>query len=201
MNNTFTAVGHRHFVDFFQAFPNAARKDLCHGCDGSLAFEGGFFPPTCLLPGELEWLQKTGAHWTPAVEPILTPHGTIYCLRPAALCPYRQSSTFPSGKAAPHQPVESAIYPLVFHRHGSDELRISPFCRRRSAFHTACFMVKAKVAVAVYLLPYLEESWLRHRNALHFPLDPGRYHRLKEEKAGQPITLDEFKKCVAEGFD
>ena len=181
MNNTFTAVGHRHFVDFFSLSQRGPEGPLSW-LRRLVGVRRRIFP-TCLLPGELEWLQKTGAHWTPAVEPILTPHGTIYCLRPAALCPYRQSSTFPSGKAAPHQPVESAIYPLVFHRHGSDELRISPFCRRRSAFHTACFMVKAKVAVAVYLLPIWRRAGL-HR-VRYFP-DPGRYHRLKEEKPANP---------------
>ena len=200
MKNTFTAIGPQHFQDFFQAFPEAARKDLCHACDGSLATGGRIITPVCLLPGELAFLQEPDLHLEPGLDPILTPHGTIYCLRPVALCPYRWTNHFFLRKEIPLKPVECTIYPLSFNRHGSDELGVSPNCRRQAAFSKDGFMAKAKVAVAVYILPYLEETWLRHRNELNLPLDADCYHRLKNQKSNQPITLKELKDCVAEGY-
>lgn len=203
MKNTFTAIKPQNFQDFWQTFPDTARPDLCRGCDGSPVTEAGVFPLVCLLPGELAFLQKKEAALSLALDlvQISTPHGTIYGLPPAALCPYRRNNHFPSGQEAPPKPVECAIYPLIFNRHGSDELGVSPNCRRQAAFRADAFLAKAKVAVAVYLLPYLEENWLRYRNALNFPLVPAAYHRLKEQKAGQSITLDEIKACAAEGYN
>ncbi|NLC53915.1 MAG: hypothetical protein GX770_08120 [Firmicutes bacterium] len=199
MQNTFTTIRPQNFQDFFQNFPGAARQDLCHGCDGSSATGGGFFTPVCLLPGELEFLQETNLHLEPGLEPILTPHGTIYCLSPIALCPYRRSNHYSLEKGIARKPVECTIYPLTFNRHGSDELDVSPNCRRQAAFRKDDFIIKTKVAMAVYLLPYLEETWLRHRNEMNILLDPDCYHQLKNKKAGQPITLKEFKACAAEG--
>ncbi|NLM37601.1 MAG: hypothetical protein GX202_05690 [Firmicutes bacterium] len=200
MENTFVAIKPQNFQDFWQTFPETARQDLCRGCDGSPAGEAGFFNLVCLLPGELAFLQKKGGTLSvvPDLEQIITPDGTIYGLPPAARCPYRHGNTCSPGRTAPYQPVECAIYPLVFARHGSDELDVSPYCPRQAAFRADPFLAKAKVVIAVYLLRYLEENWLRYRNALNLPLDPAAYHRLKAEKTGRPLTLQEIKACAAE---
>lgn len=203
MQNTFTAIRSQHFYDFYQAFPNAARQDLCHGCDGTSTSAGGVFAPVCLLPGELAFLQEKTAelHLEPTLDRIITPHGIIYSLTPVAVCPYRRPSPFFFEKEALPKPVECTIYPLSFSRQGSDELRISPYCRRQATFRKNGFLAKVKVAMAVYILPYLEESWLRHRNTLNFPLDLDSYRGLKSQKAGQPITLKEFQACAVEDFN
>lgn len=198
MNKAFIPIAPRHYADFFQSFPGADRKELCQGCDGRSVTGDGLFTPVCLLPGELTFLKERGTDLEPLLDRVSTPHGTMYCLDPATACPYRRNDPSPRRQAAPLQPVECTIYPLIFSRHGSDELRVDANCRRQNAFLQDDFSAKARVAVAVYLLPYLEEAWLRYRNELNIALRRTCYHRLKKEKAGQPMTLEELKECAAD---
>ena len=196
MTNKFTFIAPQNFQEFFQIFQGDTSADLCQGCDGLCEISRGFSTTVFLLPGELEFLHEVGVHPEHLLDPISTAHGLMYCWSPAATCTYLQNDRCQLGKDPHSKPVECAIYPLIFKRNGSDEFSLCPICRHREAFLESGFIDKAKVMMTVYLLPYLDKNWLRYRNELNFTINEDCYHRLKREKAGQPMTIKEFKECA-----
>ena len=198
MKSKFTLIAPQHFRDFFHTFQGDSSEGLCQGCDGLCELSRGFSTTVFLLPGELEYLHEVGIFPEHLLDPIMTEHGIIYCWSPAATCSYLQNDRCQLGKNPGIKPVECAIYPLIFNRSGGEEFGICPICRHREAFQKDGFIAKAKVAMAVYLLPYLDKAWLRYRNELNFTINEDCYHRVKKEKSGQPMTIKDLKQCAME---
>jgi Zn-finger nucleic acid-binding protein len=201
MTNKFTVIAPQNFQEFSQIFQGDTSADLYQGCDGLCENSRGFSTTVFLLPGELEFLHEVGVHPEHLLDPISTAHGLMYCWSPAATCTYLQNDRCLLGKEPYIKPVECAIYPLIFKRNGSGEFSLCPICRHRQAFLDSGFIDKAKVMMTVYLLPYLDKNWLRYRNELNFTINEDYYHRLKKEKAGQPMTIKEFKQCAVDNFN
>lgn len=201
MTNKFTVIAPQNFQEFSQIFQGDTSADLYQGCDGLCENSRGFSTTVFLLPGELEFLHEVGVHPEHLLDPISTAHGLMYCWSPAATCTYLQNDRCLLGKEPYIKPVECAIYPLIFKRNGSGEFSLCPICRHRQAFLDSGFIDKAKVMMTVYLLPYLDNKWLRYRNELNFTINEDYYHRLKKEKAGQPMTIKEFKQCAVDNFN
>jgi hypothetical protein len=196
MKKTFHLIKSRFYQDFFANFQGDTSETLCLGCDGLCETSRGFSTTVFLLPGELTFLQEAGIHPEHLLDPIITAHGLIYCWSPAATCAYLQQNRCLLGKAPGIKPVECAIYPLIFKRNKEEEFGICPICQHRTAFINDGFISRAKKAVATYLLPHLDEVWLRYRNDLNFTINEDCYHQLKKEKAGRPMTIAEFKTCA-----
>ena len=201
MTNKFTVIAPQNFQEFSQIFQGDTSADLYQGCDGLCENSRGFSTTVFLLPGELEFLHEVGVHPEHLLDPISTAHGLMYCWSPAATCTYLQNDRCLLGKEPYIKPVECAIYPLIFKRNGSGEFSLCPICRHRQAFLDSGFIDKAKVMMTVYLLPYLDNKWLRYRNELNFTINEDYYHRLKKEKAGQPMIIKEFKQCAVDNFN
>ena len=195
MTNKFTVIAPQNFQEFSQIFQGDTSADLYQGCDGLCENSRGFSTTVFLLPGELEFLHEVGVHPEHLLDPISTATGSC-TVGPAATCTYTQNDRCLLGKEPYIKPVECAIYPLIFKRNGSGEFSLCPICRHRQAFLDSGFIDKAKVMMTVYLLPYLDNKWLRYRNELNFTINEDCYHRLKRGKAGQPMTIKEFKQCA-----
>ncbi|NLM37600.1 MAG: hypothetical protein GX202_05685 [Firmicutes bacterium] len=146
-------------------------------------------------------MRAAGIHPDHLLDPIITPHGPIYCWSPAATCAYLQQDRCQLGINPRIKPVECAIYPLIFSRNHADEFGLCPVCRHRATFLDDGFIARAKTAVATYLLPHLDEAWLGYRNELNFTINEDCYHQLKKEKAGRPMTIAEFKACATSVFN
>lgn len=58
------------------------------------------------------------------------------------------------------------------------------------------FIRKAQAAMAAFILPSLDEQWLIYRNELNFTINEDAYHRLKKEKSGRAMTIEELKHCA-----
>ncbi len=196
MKKTFQLINPRFYQAFFANFQGDTSTGLCLGCDGLCETSRGFSTTVFLLPGELTFLREVGIRPEHLLDPIITPHGLIYCWSPAATCSYLQHDRCQLGIAPRIKPVECAIYPLIFSRNKEDEFGLCPICRRRAAFLDDGFISRAKAAVSTYLLPHLDEAWLRYRNELTFTINEDCYHQLKKEKADKPMTIAEFKTCA-----
>lgn len=196
MKTKFKIISPYLYRNFFKVFQGDTSESLCQGCDGLCETSRGFSTTVFLLPGELEFLKEAKIHPKMLLDPIATSHGLIYCWSPAETCTYLQNDRCLLGIVPGIKPVECAIYPLIFNRSNDGEFGICPVCRHRKAFLKNDFIGKAKTAMAEYILPYLDQQWLAYRNELNFTINEEAYHRLKKEKAGQAITIKEFKECA-----
>jgi hypothetical protein len=196
MNSNFKLIPPYYYRRFFKAFQGDTSESLCQGCDGLCETSRGFSTTVFLLPGELEFLKEVGIHPEKLLDSITTAHGIIYCWSPAETCSYLQHNRCLLGINPRIKPVECAIYPLIFERSTDEEFGLCPICRRRHFFLKTAFISEGKAAMATYILPFLDEQWLIYRNELNFTINEEAYHRLKKEKAGQALTIEEVKTCA-----